>query len=93
MAKVLSRFKGMQGKCAFFDLMELPEMQQDYSELVGYMKELLDRGVINRNTFRVALGYDKVEDETMDAYTTNLDVLTIEESINNGFTLDDDRGV
>ena len=89
----LYRFKGMQGKCAFFDFMELPEMQQDYSELVGYMTQLLDRGVINRNTFRVALGYDREEDETMDAYTTNLDVLTIEESINNGFTLDDDRGV
>ena len=57
------------------------------------MSDLLDRGVINRNTFRVALGYEMVEDESMEAYTTTQDVLTIEESINNGFSLDDNRAV
>jgi HK97 family phage portal protein len=89
----LTRFRGLENVCAMFDYSALPEMQQDYSEMVGYMSDLLDRGVINRNTFRVALGYEMVEDESMEAYTTTQDVLTIEESINNGFSLDDNRAV
>lgn len=86
--KFLSRFKGYNGKCAYFDFMQLPEMQQDYNEMVEYLNAMLDRGVINRNDYRIALGYEREEDEIMDAYTTSQDVLTLDESINNGLIIE-----
>jgi hypothetical protein len=69
--------------------MELPEMQNDIKELVGWLKDALDRGVINRNEFRKAIGYQVSEDKNMEEFTSATDVLTLEEALNADFTINE----
>ena len=88
-SKILPRFKGYENTCLYFDFMELPEMQNDIKELVGWLKDALDRGVINRNEFRKAIGYQVSEDKNMEEFTSATDVLTLEEALNADFTINE----
>jgi hypothetical protein len=49
--------------------------------MTAYLKESLDRGVINRNEFRIALRYESVEDDNMDVFTVASDVITLDQAI------------
>ncbi len=59
----LTRFKGYDKTVIVFDYSELPEMQTDIKDLVAWLKDALDRGVINRDEFRLAISYPKTGDE------------------------------
>lgn len=81
-SEILPRYKSYKGYCIEHDVTELPEMQQDIAKLVEWLKESLDRGVINRNEYRLAIKYSSVEDENMNEYTVSSDVLTLDQAIN-----------
>jgi hypothetical protein len=84
----LPRFKGYENMQLFFDVTELPEMQIDIVNLTGWLNGALDKGVINRNEYRMAISYTEVDDEVMDQFTVASDVITLQESIDNDFSVD-----
>lgn len=89
----LPSFKGYDNVEFSFDFSELPEMQQDMAELVGWLGQALDRAVINRDTFREFLGLPKEDTTEMKAYTVIQDVIPLEEAINSDFRIDDQTAV
>jgi HK97 family phage portal protein len=83
--KFLPRFKGYDNTCIFFDVMELPEMQTDIKELSEWLNNALDRGVLSRNEYRIAIRYSVSEDSNMDIMTVQNDIMSLEESLDNSF--------
>ena len=83
----LPRFKGYEETVIEFDYTELPEMQGDVKDLVTWLKDALDRGVITRNEFRLAINYVKSDDENMDIHTVSTDILTLEEALEADFNV------
>ena len=60
---------------------------KDRSKTEKKLKDALDRGVINRNEFRLAINYIKSDDPNMDIHTVNTDILTLEEALQEDFTI------
>lgn len=81
----LPRFKAYKGYLLEYDVMELPEMQEDVKQLSEWLNWALDRGVINRNEYRLAINYASLKDKDMDVHTVNQDVWTLNEAISSGF--------
>ncbi len=82
---LLPQFKGYENTKLEFDVMELPEMQEDTGELVEWVTKLLDRGVVNRNEARGIVNMEKSDNDSMDEYTVQIDVLTLDEALDTGF--------
>ncbi len=80
----LVRFKGYEKTVIEFDYTELPEMQTDIKDLVEWLKDALDRGVINRDEFRIAINYPAIRDDDMTAFTVNQETITLKESLDFG---------
>lgn len=85
--KFLPLFKEYKGKCLEYDIMELPEMQDDAKELSEIMFEGVRMAVFNRNEARTALNWPAANDESMERYTLSSDVISIEEAIDNDFNV------
>ena len=83
----LPKFKGYENTVIEFDVMELPEMQDDLGEMGKWLDSALDRGVINRNEYRTAIRYIESEDANMDVHTVSSDVYSLEEAISNDFNV------
>ena len=94
----LPLFKGYKGTCLDFDVMELPEMQDDAKELSEIMFEGVRMAVFNRDEARKALNWPETGDESMRRHTLSSDVISIEEAIDNDFngnqgkTVEDEEG-
>ena len=84
-AEFLPRFKGYENLCLEFDVMELPEMQDDAKELSEILFEGLRMGTFNRNEVRVGLNWPKVENEDMYRFTLSSDVISLQEALDNDF--------
>ena len=78
---IIPLYKGYEKTYFEFDVSELSEMQEDMVNLVTWMKEALDRGVINRNEARTLLNFVKTEDLLMEEFTVVNDVLTLEQAL------------
>ena len=83
----LPRFKGYENTVIIFDAMELPEMQQDVKALTEWLNTALDRGVITRNEYRLAINYLSSDDVDMDEFTVQNDVMKLSEALDNDFNL------
>ncbi len=83
--KFLVRFKGYDKTVIEFDYTELPEMQTDIKELVAWLKDALDRGVINRDEFRIAINYPAIRDKNMEAFTVSMETMTLDEALDTDF--------
>src|SRR6056297_2953463 len=83
----LKKFKGYDKTCIVYDVSELPEMQEDTEKLVEWSAKLLDRGVINRNDLRELVHFEKLDDDSMNEYTVNNVLLTLEESVESTFSV------
>jgi HK97 family phage portal protein len=81
----LPRFKKYKNYCLEFDIMELPEMQDDAKELSEIMFEGVRMAVFNRNEARKALNWPEKEDEAMERHTLSSDVISLDEAIDNDF--------
>lgn len=86
--RFLPLFKGYDGTCLEFDYSELPEMQIDIADMVGWLKDALDRGVINRNEFRKAIKYPSLDNEDMEEFTVQNDIIPLSEAIDDTFRID-----
>jgi hypothetical protein len=81
----LPMFASTRGYELCFDYSELPEMQDDLTKLNQWLSASLDRGVITRNEYRVALGYQKMDDPDMDEVSVNFDVIKLSDAIEDDY--------
>jgi len=81
----IPRFKGYENMIMEFDYAELPEMQSDIKELSEWLTKALDRGVISRNEYRLAIRYTASEDTDLDVFTVQNDILSLGEALDNTF--------
>ena len=79
--KFLPRFEGYENHCIKWDVMELPEMQVDMETLTSWLNNALDRGVINRNEYRIAINYASIDDKDMDAITVNTNTMSLRDAL------------
>jgi phage portal protein BeeE len=84
---ILPKFKSYESTCLVFDFSELPEMQDNVKELSEWLAMAVDRGVITRNEYRIAIGYQPLTDMGTDVLTTMSDVYTLEDAVSNDFAL------
>ncbi len=87
----LPRFKGYENTVIEFDVMELPEMQDNQKELSEWLYNGLDRGTFNRNEIRKALRWIESDEKEMEVFTVASDVISLEESINNDFSINEPK--
>lgn len=80
-SEILPLYKGYEGSVWEFDVSEVPEMQQDMLTIVNWSKEMVDRGVINRNEFRILTKFVESEESSMNEFTVVSDVMTLEQSL------------
>ena len=85
--RILPMFEGYENSRLIFDFSELPEMQVDQNKLVEWLSASLDRGSINRNEYRVAIGYDPIDDEYMNKYTVSQFLEPLDAAIDDGMAL------
>ena len=83
--KFLPLFKGYEDSVLEFDVMELPEMQDDAIEESTWLYNGLDRGVFNRNEVRKAMRWEEAEGDDMVRYTVASDIISLEEALDNDF--------
>lgn len=86
--RILPKFKGYDKACIVFDYNELPEMQGDVVEMSSWLKDALDRGVISRNEYRVAIRYSKADNTDLDVFTVSTDIIPLDEALNNDFSIE-----
>jgi len=85
----LPLFKGYDNTRLEYDVMELPEMQDDATLLSQWLYGGLDKAVLSRNEVRVALRFEKSDDSNMDIHTVNDNALPLEETIKTGFDINE----
>jgi len=83
--KFLPMFRGYEACELTFDPSELPEMQTDVVEMVKWLNDTLDRGVITRNEYRTAINYMESDSKELDEYTVQNPVTTLKDSLENPF--------
>jgi len=76
-------FPAYKGTAIVYDSTELPEMQTDTKQLADWLNNALDRGVITRNEYREAVKFSKVDDENMNKFSVQNDILTLNEAFDN----------
>lgn len=86
--KFLPRFKGYENCELIYDPSELPEMQTDIVELTKWLNDALDRGVINRDEYRLAINYTQLESKEMQAFTVANPVITLKDSLDDSFSIE-----
>ena len=78
---ILPNFKGYENTCLKFEYSELPEMQQDLTEMIGWIKPAVETGLINRNEGRRFMKLPVSDNEQMNEITVNTDILTLEQAL------------
>lgn len=89
----ITKFKGYENSMLEFDIMELPEMQDDATQLSSWLYAGLDKGIFSRNEVRKALRWEESTEAAMDIYTVTSDIITLEEAIDNDFNTEEDEQV
>ena len=78
---IMPLFKNYKGTCIYFQYSELPEMQEDMTEMVAWVKQSVEAGLISRNEGRKFMKMALSEDKSMDEITVNADILTLEQAL------------
>ncbi len=79
--EILPRYKNYKNTMLVFDASTLPEMQADMAILTSWLSTALLDGVLNRNDYREALNYPKIEgNEDFERYTTKMGIVPLEET-------------
>ena len=85
---ILPLFKNYKGTCLYFEYSELPEMQEDMSEMVAWVRPSIETGLITRNEGRAFMKLPESDDKSMDEVTVNADILTLEQALDDFPTVD-----
>ncbi len=91
--QLLPRYKSYQNTIIEFDYSELPEMQEDMSNLMDWVEKAINIGVMTRNEGRGILKLIASDNPQMDIITVKDDVIPLEEALQTDFTLDEPQGV
>jgi len=79
--EILPKFKGYESTVLMFDETQLPEMQEDMEKLTKWLNDALDRGVINRNEYRLAINYTELQMPEMEAHTVSMNTIELTDAI------------
>ncbi len=85
---ILPLFKNYKGTCLYFEYSELPEMQEDMTEMVAWVKPSIETGLISRNEGRVFMNLPMSDDSSMNEITVNADILTLDQALDDFPTVD-----
>lgn len=80
-SEILPRYKRYQGTVMIFDESQLPEMQEDMEKLTKWLNDALDRGVITRDEYRIAINYAEIGSEEMQAHTVGMNIIRLEDAL------------
>lgn len=83
-------FKGYENTVWEFDFSQLPEMQQDISQMVDWLTRFIDSGVMTREEVRNYISLPTLPDPYLSKLTVSGDILTLEEAVDNQFSVDND---
>jgi phage portal protein BeeE len=88
---LLPRFKGYEKAVWVFDESELPEMQEDMVSLTNNLTRWLGDGVIHRDEYRQAIGYEPTNKPEMEVHTVSMNTMNLEDAVlpNEQFNLDE----
>lgn len=78
--QILPRFGGEEVEL-LFDESQLPEMQEDMEKLTKWLNDALDRGVISRDEYRLAINYTELGTPEMTAHTVGMNTMLLQEAI------------
>ena len=91
---ILPRFKAYKNTVLMFDESQLPEMQEDMDKLTGWLNASLDRGVISRDEYRLAINYTEVGTPEMMIHTVGMNIVSLEDAVTPSeeidFSMDED---
>lgn len=91
--KFIPLFKGYENAVFAFQYDDLPEMQPDMKILTQWLNNALDRGVITRNEYRSSIRFTQLDDDNMDVVTVSTDIFSLEEALDNDFTVDEQKNI
>jgi phage portal protein BeeE len=80
-SEVLPRFKGYENTVIIFDETELPEMQDDMKSLTDWLNNALDRGVITRDEYRLAINYAELGIPEAQELTVTSNTISLREAL------------
>ena len=71
-------------------------MQEDMEKLSVWLNASLDRGVINRDEYRLAINYTEVGTPEMQTHTVGMNIISLEDALTPSedidFNVEDDKG-
>ena len=77
----LPLYPKFRDKFIYFDASLLPEMQIDQAQMVAWLSIALNDGAINRNEYREALKFTRIEDNEMEVFTTRMGIIPLTEAV------------
>jgi phage portal protein BeeE len=83
----INMFSGYEGCVLESVYDQLPEMQEDMNNLIKWIKEAVDTGLISRNEGRMGMRYIQSSDKDMDVITVKDDVIPLSEALTNDLRL------
>ena len=87
----LAKFKGYDNTLGYYDISELPEMQDDMVQLAEWATKLQDRGDLNGNEIREMFSFPESGLNEHSVYTVANDVLTLSEAIESEFNIEPNK--
>lgn len=78
---ILPRFKNYKNTVLMFDESQLPEMQEDMEKLTKWLNDALDRGVISRDEYRLAINYTELGTPEMMVHTVGMNIISLEDAV------------
>ena len=89
----IREFKGYDNAVLEHDPSNLPEMQQDMTELMSWLGQAVDKAIINRDESRDYLHMPKLGTPEMEAYTVSNDVIPLSDAIVQDFNINDQNAI
>lgn len=80
-SQILPRFKAYKNTVLIFDETELPEMQDDMESLTTWLNNALDRGVITRDEYRLAINYAEIGSNETQQLTVSANTISLTEAL------------
>ena len=78
---ILTGFKGYDKTCVVFEYSELPEMQQDMTQMIAWIRPSIEIGLMSREESRTFMKLPNTDNESMKEFTVNADIMTLEQSL------------
>lgn len=91
--KFIRKFKGYEKAELISVYDNLPEMQEDMSQLMDRVEKAVNIGLLSRSQGLKVLGWEEFDDSILEVRTVRDDVIPLEEAINEDFSVNDQATV